>query len=114
MATDKQVTDQETGRLMGETYEQSLSRLSMMHGGALGDKMGIELTEVSARLDDPPILLLDDVPSELDPGRRALLFETITRLDCQTLISVTEREIVPVRTDRLDFQVRAGRITGVS
>ena len=72
-----------------------------------------ELTEVSERLGDPPILLLDDVPSELDPGRRALLFETITKLDCQTLISVTEREIVPVRTDRLDFQVRAGRITGV-
>ena len=73
-----------------------------------------ELTEVSARLGDPPILLLDDVPSELDPVRRGLLFEVITKLDCQTLISVTEREIVPVRTDRLDFQVRAGRITGVS
>ena len=67
-----------------------------------------ELTEVSARLGDPPILLLDDVPSELDPSRRALLFDVITKLDCQTLISVTEREIVPSRTDRLDFQVRAG------
>ncbi len=72
-----------------------------------------ELTEVGARLGDPPILLLDDVPSELDPSRRALLFEAITRLDCQTLISVTEREIVPARTDRLDFQVRAGRLTAV-
>jgi hypothetical protein len=38
----------------------------------------------------------------------------ITKLDCQTLISVTEREIVPVRTDRLDFQVRAGSVTGVA
>jgi DNA replication and repair protein RecF len=73
-----------------------------------------ELTEVSARLGDPPILLLDDVPSELDPSRRALLFEVITKLDCQTLISVTEREIVPTRTDRLDFQVRAGRVTGIA
>ena len=72
-----------------------------------------ELTEVSARLGDPPILLLDDVPSELDPSRRALLFEVITKLDCQTLISVTEREIVPARTDRLDFQVRAGKLTAV-
>ncbi len=73
-----------------------------------------ELTEVSARLGDPPILLLDDVPSELDPSRRGLLFEVITRLDCQTLISVTEREIVPSRTDRLDFQVRAGSVAAVS
>jgi DNA replication and repair protein RecF len=73
-----------------------------------------ELTEVSARLSDPPILLLDDVPSELDPSRRGLLFEVITRLDCQTLISVTEREIVPSRTDRLDFQVRAGSVAAVS
>jgi DNA replication and repair protein RecF len=73
-----------------------------------------ELTEVSARLGDPPILLLDDVPSELDPSRRALLFEVITKLDCQTLISVTEREIVPARTDRLDFQVRAGRVSAVA
>jgi len=73
-----------------------------------------ELTEVTARLGDPPILLLDDVPSELDPSRRALLFESISKLDCQTLISVTEREIVPARTDRLDFQVRAGRLTAVA
>jgi DNA replication and repair protein RecF len=72
-----------------------------------------ELTEVSARLGDPPILLLDDVPSELDPSRRSLLFEVITKLDCQTLISVTEREIVPARTDRLDFQVRAGKLAAV-
>lgn len=70
-----------------------------------------ELGEVSARLGDPPVLLLDDVPSELDPSRRALLFEAITRLDCQTLISVTERDVVPVRTDRVDFQVQGGHLT---
>ena len=56
-----------------------------------------ELTNVEARLGDPPVLLLDDVPSELDPVRRALLFEVIARLDCQTLISVTERETIRSR-----------------
>jgi DNA replication and repair protein RecF len=54
-----------------------------------------ELTHIEASLGEPPVLLLDDVPSELDPDRRALLFRVIARLDCQTLISVTEREIVP-------------------
>ena len=69
-----------------------------------------ELTEVSARLGDPPVLLLDDVPSELDPLRRARLFEVVAGLDCQTLISVTEREIVPPYPARTDFVVRAGRV----
>ena len=36
-----------------------------------------ELSNVEARLGDPPVLLLDDVPSELDPVRRALLFDVI-------------------------------------
>ncbi len=83
-----------------------------------------ELTHVEATLGEPPVLLLDDVPSELDPQRRALLFQVIARLDCQTLISVTEREIVPDRVApeagagdpnqtvswRSDFWVRAGRV----
>jgi DNA replication and repair protein RecF len=69
-----------------------------------------ELSNVEARLGDPPVLLLDDVPSELDPIRRALLFDVIGRLDCQTLISVTERDIVPAQPSRRDFLVRAGSV----
>jgi DNA replication and repair protein RecF len=69
-----------------------------------------ELSNVEARLGDPPVLLLDDVPSELDPVRRALLFDVIGRLDCQTLISVTERDIVPAQPARRDFLVRAGNV----
>ncbi len=69
-----------------------------------------ELTHVEERLADPPVLLLDDVPSELDPVRRGLLFEVIAKLDCQTLISVTEREIVPALFGRRDFFVRAGSV----
>ena len=33
---------------MDDKLEQALGRLDMMHGGALGEKMGIELTEVTA------------------------------------------------------------------
>ena len=73
-----------------------------------------ELSNVEARLGDPPVLLLDDVPSELDPARRALLFEVIGRLDCQTLISVTERDIVPAAAGPPRFsgarRERRGRI----
>jgi DNA replication and repair protein RecF len=70
-----------------------------------------EMSHVEARTGDAPVLLLDDVPSELDPIRRRLLFEAIAPLACQTLITVTEREIVPTFGERRDFQVRAGRIT---
>lgn len=81
-----------------------------------------ELSNVQARLGEPPVLLLDDVPSELDPRRRALLFQVIAQLDCQTLISVTEREIVgtlfadpaAAAVDRADFFVRAGRVERAS
>jgi DNA replication and repair protein RecF len=72
-----------------------------------------ELTHVEACLGEPPVLLLDDVPSELDPSRRGLLFEVIAALDCQTLISVTEREIVPELSDRRNFLVRAGVVAAV-
>jgi DNA replication and repair protein RecF len=70
-----------------------------------------ELSNVEARLGDPPVLLLDDVPSELDPVRRGLLFDVIGGLACQTLISVTEREIVPTMAgDRRELMLRAGRV----
>jgi len=69
-----------------------------------------ELAHIEERLGDAPVLLLDDVPSELDPVRRGLLFDVIGRLDCQTLISVTERDIVPAQPARRDFLVRAGTV----
>jgi DNA replication and repair protein RecF len=70
-----------------------------------------ELRNVEARLGDVPVLLLDDVPSELDPTRRRFLFEMVGSLACQTLISVTEREVVSPLDARADFRVAAGRIT---
>jgi len=72
-----------------------------------------ELMEIGERLGDAPVLLLDDVPSELDARRRALLFDVVGRLQCQTLISVTERQLVPAAGDRIDFQVRAGVLTRI-
>jgi DNA replication and repair protein RecF len=69
-----------------------------------------ELTNVEARRADVPVLLLDDVPSELDPTRRKFLFDMVGGLACQTLISVTEREVVSSLLHRQDFHVTQGRI----
>lgn len=42
-------TDTETGRFVGEQQEQFLDKLSLMNGGSLGEKMGIELIQVTAQ-----------------------------------------------------------------
>jgi DNA replication and repair protein RecF len=69
-----------------------------------------ELTNVEARLGDAPVLLLDDVPSELDPTRRKFLFEMVARLACQTVISVAERSVVPPLEASVGFRVARGRL----
>ena len=69
-----------------------------------------ELANVEERRGDAPVLLLDDVPSELDPERRRFLFEMIASLSCQTVISVADREVIPPLARRVDFLVVGGRL----
>jgi len=69
-----------------------------------------ELANVEAVRGDAPVLLLDDVPSELDPHRREFLFQMIGSLSCQTIISVADRHVVPPLPGRDDFEVVEGRI----
>jgi DNA replication and repair protein RecF len=70
-----------------------------------------ELTHVETMRKDAPVLLLDDVPSELDPTRRRYLFETLAALSCQTMVSVADSEVVPALFGRVDFKVSGGLIT---
>jgi DNA replication and repair protein RecF len=69
-----------------------------------------ELEHLSEALGEPPLLLLDDVASELDRERRTKLFESISALDCQTLITVTEREHLPSLPERVDWEVVQGSV----
>ena len=69
-----------------------------------------ELANVEQRRGDAPVLLLDDVPSELDPERRRFLFEMIASLSCQTLISVADRDVIPPLARREDFLIAAGQL----
>jgi DNA replication and repair protein RecF len=72
-----------------------------------------ELALLEAERGESPILLLDDVPSELDPERRHFLFETLSALGCQTVLSVADRGVVPLVSRRADFHVRGGVVAGV-
>jgi DNA replication and repair protein RecF len=73
-----------------------------------------ELSHLEECQGEPPLLLLDDVASELDETRRSKLFETISRLPGQTLITVTDRHLLPTLPERRDFEVLAGQLRPVS
>jgi len=69
-----------------------------------------ELEHLREVLGESPLLLLDDVASELDEERRRSLFEAMVALQCQSLITVTEREQLPPLPDCVDYQVIAGAL----
>lgn len=65
------------------------------------------LTEVHG---EAPILLLDDVSSELDPQRNQYLFEFLSQRPSQCFITTTHPRHVLLTSDRVDHEVRGGRI----
>jgi DNA replication and repair protein RecF len=72
-----------------------------------------ELAYIEAETGDQPILLLDDVLSELDARRRADLLEAVRDLD-QVLLTVTDATDVPeeARARATVLHVRGGRVVG--
>lgn len=71
-----------------------------------------ELEYIERETDDQPILLLDDVLSELDIQRRADLLHAVADLD-QVLLTTTDASSVPseaLASAHL-YRVRAGRVT---
>ncbi len=59
---------------------------------------------------DPPILLLDDVSSELDETRNLYLFEYLAQRDLQCFITTTHFRHVRLSRERVDHEVREGVI----
>jgi DNA replication and repair protein RecF len=59
---------------------------------------------------DLPILLLDDVSSELDPKRNEFLFEHLANLAGQCFITTTHPDHVLLRQQRADYRITKGEI----
>lgn len=72
-----------------------------------------ERANLNEVLGEPPLLLLDDVASELDERRRTMLFETVASLPGQTLVTVTERGQLPRLPQQVDFEVQTGAVSAV-
>ncbi len=74
-----------------------------------------EIEVVSSARGVRPILLLDDVSSELDASRTEALFRFLGAHEGQVLLTTTRPELIAVgdAESRKDFRVEAGRITPV-
>lgn len=70
-----------------------------------------EMNLLTATLGDPPLFLLDDVSSELDPDRTRHLFDFLAEKASQCFITTTHARHVPIRQNRVEFQVIAGQVT---
>ena len=69
-----------------------------------------ELQLLARAHDDSPILLLDDVSSELDPARNEYLFAHLATLAGQCFITTTHPDQVLLRSHRADYHIETGQI----
>lgn len=75
-----------------------------------------EIQHLHALLGDPPVLLLDDVSSELDREKNGALFAFLRESPSQVFITTTDPgyiRIGPAQHDRQDFRVQAGGVVPV-
>lgn len=78
--------------------------------GVLSLKLA-NLELVSRKLDEYPIILLDDVTSELDESRSSFLFDVLTRTPVQTFLTATSFDGFPRGfSDCQSFVVENGRV----
>jgi DNA replication and repair protein RecF len=98
--------------LLGDRPAREHGSQGQLRSLVLALKMA-ELRHASDRNGEAPLLLLDDVASELDEERRSRLFGTIASMACQTLITVTEKEHLPDLPGRKDWRVSGGQLAGV-
>lgn len=71
-----------------------------------------ELDVLTRCVGQVPVLLLDDVSSELDAVRNRRLFALLDRLGGQVFLTTTQRELIRLEDGRVDYRITAGRVEG--
>jgi DNA replication and repair protein RecF len=69
-----------------------------------------ELLELEKRSGRTPLLLLDDVSSELDRAKNRRFFAVLARLGGQVFLTTTQPDLILVDTDRRDFLITGGQL----
>src|SRR5207249_1380504 len=98
-----------TGPSAGEAMDaRSFASQGDQRTAALALKLG-ERDLLAAILKEPPVMLLDDVFSELDPKRRAWLSEAV-RSEGQTFVSSAQERQDDVAEADLVVEIAAGHL----
>lgn len=105
----------------GDELELAVKRTLARHHASQGQHRAIvlalkvaELHVLAERAGHVPLLLLDDVSSELDRTRNRRLFEVLGELGGQVFLTTTHPEFILLERDRLDFRVERGVVTRLS
>ena len=72
-----------------------------------------EIENLRAALGRPPLLLLDDISSELDPEKNRYLLAYLSRLEAQAILTSTDRRLLEPAAgpDAAFFRVRNGAVS---
>jgi DNA replication and repair protein RecF len=104
----------------GDDLRVGVARTLAKHHASQGQHRAIvlslkvaELMVLAERTGRVPILLLDDVSSELDRSRNQRFFSLLSRLGSQVFLTTTQREFILLEEGRRDFQVMAGEVVGM-
>lgn len=95
--------------LLNGTSLRSFGSQGQQRSGALALKLS-QLEYVHRQLGEFPVLLLDDVMSELDNSRRAQLLRFIDGR-VQTFVTVNDRELIPALAGNAYFKIDNGAIS---
>lgn len=102
----------------GDDLELQLQGVGARFHGSQGQHRTIVLALKTAELDlltertgRVPILLLDDVSSELDRSRNRRFFEVLSQAGGQVFLTTTHPEFILLEGSRVDFHVDGGRVT---
>jgi DNA replication and repair protein RecF len=93
--------------------EDRPARLVASQGEARTIVLALKIAEVlwiHDRRTEPPVLLLDDMGSELDGDRRRVLFDYIGQMQCQTFVTTVDRQWVMSGENNKYFQIVGGEV----
>ena len=99
------------GLLLGERQARTYASQGQSRAIVLAFKIG-EIENLRAAQGRAPLLLLDDVSSELDPSRNAFLMGYLGGLDGQVVLTTTDRNLVAKSAvgEAVFARVESGRI----
>jgi DNA replication and repair protein RecF len=102
----------------GDDLELRLHQVGARYHGSQGQHRTIVLALKTAELDllaertgRVPILLLDDVSSELDRSRNRRFFEVLSQAGGQVFLTTTHPEFILLEHGRVDFHMERGRVS---